>query len=453
MAYTDELTRLGNRKAYFERTEELFRGSAERGRPILHGVLFIDMDNFRAVHEYRSHAVGDSVLVEVARRIERTVKGSEFVFRISGDEFAVVLRDLNNEAEARDVARRILDEIARPYELQMGCDVIRLSASIGLSLYPSDSESAEELIRQADTALDGAKREGNSVCRFSSDIQERLRARLDMIADLRLALGREEFTLVYQPIISADGKLTGAEALLRWQSPERGTVQPMEFIPLLEETGLIVQVGRWVIETACGQAREFQNEGLEDFGLSVNLSPRQLEDFGIADRICETLKATGLRPEQLSLEITESLITEHETVLPRLEKLHETGIQVSIDDFGTGYSSLSRLSQLPIDVLKVDKSFVDQMDVDRPHSSIVGPIVNLARILGLQVIVEGVETESQLLAIRGLGCDHMQGYLFSHPLPPAAFIDYARSLTTVSGEPVAFLQTPVRTLSDEVATR
>lgn len=423
VAYSDELTGLGNRKAFFERVEELLLRTRRATRGQIHALLFIDLDGFRAVNESRSHAAGDAVLYQTARRLENALRETDQVYRLNGDEFTVMLLDLRHETDASIVARKLLDALSELYELSTGS--LRLTASIGISLFPRDALTAEALIREADTALAEAKRTGDTFRFFSQEMQDRALFKLQLVADLHDAVEEGQFALVYQPIVSEDGRITDAEALVRWHSPTRGLVNPADFIPLTEETGLIVPLGKWIIETACRQLRIFHLSGLPDLRMSVNLSPRQFVDSSLSDLIVEALVANDLSPEHLVVEITESLIMDHDGVLPQLARLRDMGVFVSIDDFGTGYSSLSRLSELPIDVLKVDRSFVAQMDTENPEASLLASIVALAHSLGLDVVVEGVETAEQADSLLSLRCDHIQGYIYSPPLAPEAFTVYA----------------------------
>lgn len=422
-AYGDELTGLGNRKAFFERVEELLLRSRRTYGKQIHGLLFIDLDNFRAVNDSKSHSAGDAVLVETAHRVTAAVRQTDYLFRLTGDEFTLMLLDLRDETDASVVARKILGELSLPFNVA-GC-AIHLTASIGIALFPRDALTAEALIREAGTALADAKRTGDTFRFFSQEMQDRALLKMKLVADMHDAVVREEFVLVYQPIVAGDGDIVGAEALVRWNSPTRGLVSPADFIPLAEETGVIIPLGKWIIGAACKQLRKFQQDGMSDLRMSVNLSPRQLDDPTLPETIIDALVENDLSPSHLTLEITESLIMDHDAGLPLLARLRELGVLVSIDDFGTGYSSLSRLNQLPIDDLKIDRSFVVQMDTENPSSSIVASIITLAHSLDLEVVVEGVETPAQATALLSLGCDYIQGYIFSPPLGADAFTNFA----------------------------
>ncbi len=422
-AYGDELTGLENRKAFFERVEELLLRSRRSPKSQIHGLLFIDLDDFHAVNDSQNHSAGDAVLVETAHRLTTAVRQTDHVFRLTGDEFAVMLLDLRNETDASIVARKILEELARPFDVTGGA--LHLTASIGIALFPRDALIAEALIREADSALADAKQVGDTFRFFSQEMQDRALFKMQLVADLHEAVEREEFVLAYQPIVASDSSIVGAEALVRWNSPARGLVSPADFIPLAEETGIIIPLGTWIIGAACRQLRKFHQDGMSNLCMSVNLSPRQLNDPTLPATIVDALVENDLSPSHLILEITESSIMDQDAGLPLLERLRELGIAVSIDDFGTGYSSLSRLNQLPIDDLKIDRSFVVQMDTENPSSSIVASIITLAHSLDLEVVVEGVETTDQATALLSLGCDYIQGYIYSPPLGPDAFTSFA----------------------------
>jgi diguanylate cyclase (GGDEF)-like protein len=415
-AYHDALTGLPNRASFTEHLEEAMRRAKRAAWPL--ALLFLDLDLFKRVNDSLGHDAGDRLLRVVAERIRRAVREADMLFRMGGDEFTVLLEDVRGPEEAAMVAGRVLEGIAEPLQLQH--HEISVSGSIGIALYPRDDVIGERLLKSADTAMYRAKELGrNRYAFFAREMNERVESQIMIEAALRRALKNEEFVLHYQPRVSAaTGRATGAEALLRWRHPEWGLVEPARFVPLLEETGLIVPVGAWVLAEACRRAKIWQAAGLPPLRVSVNLSSRQFRSEALFEAVSEALRASGLAPQLLELELTESLLVENvDHAMGVMGKLKAIGAAISIDDFGTGYSSLGYLKRFPIDSLKIDKSFVRDIATSPKDAAIVNAISALARSLGIGLVAEGVEEPWQVEFLRARHCTEMQGYLFSRPLP------------------------------------
>jgi diguanylate cyclase (GGDEF)-like protein len=416
LAQFDPLTELPNRSLFLDRLERAME-HAQRNHGRI-GVIFADLDRFKIVNDTMGHSTGDKLLVKVAQRLKQCLRSCDTVARLGGDEFAIILSDLAQAEDATIVAEKVIKALSMLFELE-GQEVY-ISASLGISMYPGDGIDADSLLRNADTAMFQAKEIGPSIYQFYlPQMNERAVTRLRMETALRGALARREFVLHYQPKVSlVTGKITGFEALLRWQHPTHGLVPPLEFISVLEDTGLIVSVGEWVVRTVCEQIREWQNQGLVPRPVSVNLSARQFQQQDLEAIIDRTLRATEIDPQLLEFELTESvLMKEAETATNALRNLKSFGVQISMDDFGTGYSSLAYLKRFPLDVLKIDRAFVRDVTTDSDDATIIVAMINLAHSLGLKVVAEGVETKAQLLFLIEHGCDEMQGYYFSRPLP------------------------------------
>src|SRR5688500_658746 len=416
-AYHDALTGLPNRASFTEHLEEAMRRAKRAGWPL--GLLFLDLDLFKRVNDSLGHDAGDRLLRVVAERIRRAVREADMLFRMGGDEFTVLLEDVRGPEEAAMVASRVLEAIGDPVQLQH--HEISVSGSIGIALYPRDDVIGERLLKSADTAMYRAKELGrNRYAFFAREMNERVESQIMIEAALRRALKNEEFVLHYQPRVSAaTGRATGAEALRRWRHPEWGLVEPARFVPLLEETGLIVPVGAWVLAEACRRAKLWQSAGLPPLRVSVNLSSRQFRSEALFEAVSEALRASNLSPQLLELELTESLLVENvEHAMGVMGKLKAIGTAISIDDFGTGYSSLGYLKRFPIDSLKIDKSFVRDIATSPKDAAIVKAISALARSLGIGLIAEGVEEAWQAEFLRGRHCTEMQGFLFSRAVPP-----------------------------------
>jgi diguanylate cyclase (GGDEF)-like protein len=392
---------------------------ARRREDYLFAVLFLDIDRFKVVNDSLGHIVGDLLLIAIARRLEICLRPGDTVARLGGDEFAILLEDISDVSDSIRVAERIQKELQYPFNLS-GYEVFA-TASIGIAPGSSSYERAEDILRDADTAMYRAKALGRSRHQvFDKAMHARAVALLQLETDLRRAVERNEFRLYYQPIVSFhSGKVYGFEALIRWLHPEKNIISPAEFIPIAEETGLIIPIGRWVLREACRQMKEWQQSypNLPPLTVSVNLSGKQLSQPDLIQDIKSILNETELDPSYLELEITESVIMENaEHAADMLAQLRALRVQINVDDFGTGYSSLSYLHRFPVNNLKIDQSFVSRIGVDEENSEIISTILTLARNLGLDVIAEGVETKEQLNHLQDLGCEQGQGYYFSVPV-------------------------------------
>ncbi len=421
----DALTGLPNRLLFLDRVDKCFQ--AQKWDPTPFAVLFLDLDNFKLINDSMGHEAGDQLLTALAERLVGSVRQTDLVTRLAGrcsvarlggDEFTVLLENIGNPSDAELIAERILAGLALPFVI---CERdVSVSASIGISVGPGEHQRAEDLLREADTAMYYAKSQGRSCSRvFDASMQQRAEIRLALEIDLRQAVERRQFELNYQPIYSLSrNRVIGVEALVRWQHPNRGLVMPADFIPVAEETGLIVAIGRYVLRTACEQAAAWQQQFPSDPPLfvSANISCKQFGDDELFEFIRRTIEETGIDPTSLKLELTESVLMENtEKAAALLNVLREMHIQVGLDDFGTGYSSLALLHRLPLDVLKIDRSFVNEMTSREGHAAIVKTIIALATNLGFDVIAEGVETAEQAAMLARMGCDTVQGYYFSRP--------------------------------------
>ena len=415
LAQFDALTGLPNRTLLADRFSQMIVQARRRGAQL--GALFVDLDEFKLVNDSLGHGAGDELLKEVARRLQATVRTGDTVARIVGDEFAIVLADLARPEDAALVAQKLIEAVVAPLELR-GHEVF-VTASIGIALFPTDGNDAEALLAAADAAMYRAKQAGrNSFQFYTPEINQRTKERAVLSRELRRALEREEFRLVYQPKFDLKTERpSGAEALLRWQHPTRGIVSPAEFIPILEDSGLIVQVGERVLRQACADIRAWQAQGARALPIAVNLSARQFRQLDLATRIRSIVDSAGVAPELVELEITESqLMQDPDHAIRAMRSLAAAGIRITIDDFGTGYSSLSYLTRFPLSALKIDGSFVAGILRQGGDATIVRTIIEMAHTLGLAVVAEGVENESQKHFLRGLGCEQAQGYLFSRPV-------------------------------------
>jgi diguanylate cyclase (GGDEF)-like protein len=418
LAQFDSLTGLANRALLTDRFAQAIVQAQRHSLPL--GVLFIDLDEFKIVNDTLGHAAGDELLKAAADRLKATLRPGDSVARMSGDEFAVLLGELANASDAAIVAQKINAALSEPFHIH-GQEVL-ITASIGIATYPADGQDADALLAAADAAMYRAKQSGRNAYQFfTSDLNQRMRARVQRIAELRRALERDEFQVFYQPKFNLQRRaVCGTEALLRWQHPVRGMTPPMEFIPLLEECGLIVPVGEWVLHTACRQLKERLDAGLPSFPVAINVSARQFRQLDLASRIRRAVEAAGIGAELIEIEITETQLMQDPGHAVRvLRELRKAGIGVAIDDFGTGYSSLSYLTRFPLSALKVDRSFVASALDDDASAAIVRTVIDMAHILGFRVVAEGVENEAQAAFLRGLGCDEGQGYLFAKPMPEA----------------------------------
>ncbi|HEX8335785.1 MAG TPA: EAL domain-containing protein, partial [Pyrinomonadaceae bacterium] len=417
-AFHEALTGLPNRALFMDHVKMAIQRSRRSGDRLF-AALFLDLDRFKIINDSLGHMVGDQLLVGIAHRLEACLRPGDTVARLGGDEFTILLEDLTTMEDALDVARRVQEAVTQPFNI--GGHEVFTTASIGIALSNTGYERAEDLLRDADTAMYRAKMEGKKRhVVFDKAMHDRAMELLQTETDLRRALTRQEFFLNYQPIVNlATGRVASFEALVRWRHPERGLVMPGDFVPVAEETGLIVPLGLWVLNEACRQMREWQRLGLADEAvkISVNLSGRQFSQADLIEQIASALRESGLGAANLKLEITESMVMENfDTAIDMLTQLRTLGVGLSIDDFGTGYSSLSYLHRFPIDTLKIDRSFVTQMTDNSENAEIVRTIVTLARSLDMDVVAEGVETADQLRRLGELGCDYGQGYLFSRPV-------------------------------------
>ncbi|MCP5151590.1 MAG: EAL domain-containing protein [Chromatiales bacterium] len=423
--YYDALTGLPNRTLLADRLTQSIMHARRSGQHV--AVLLLDVDRLKHVNDTLGHDAGDALLEALAGRLERNVRGGDTVARVNGDEFAFVLGDLADEQQVHMVANRILRDVAEPFRI-CGHEIY-LAASIGASIFPGDGTTGPDLLRTAGVALHHAMEEGGGRFHFHAEpLNRRNQRRLTLETQLRRAVERQEFVLHYQPRVDArSGLPRGAEALLRWAHPERGLVPPGEFIPLLEETGLIVPVGEWCLHQAVEALGRFDAAGHDDLSVSVNLSPRQVADADVVDDVVAAFAALArpLPASRLELEITEGLLLrDAPAVHAKLDACHDAGVRIAIDDFGTGYSSLSYLMRFPVDVLKIDRSFVAHVSHARDAETLVKGVLSLAHGLRLTTVAEGVETHAQWSFLRMHGCEELQGYLFSRALPEADFLRY-----------------------------
>ncbi len=425
LAFYDPLTGLPNRRLLGERLQTALLHCGRNGQ---HGaVLLLDLDNFKDINDSMGHEAGDLLLTEVAQRLQRCVRQSDTLARMGGDEFVIVLEALGGDAQqagerARSVAEKILQLVSQPCPLRDG--ECHTTLSIGICLFSQEENRAEDILMRADAAMYQAKRSGrNALSFFSREMQEELRARMTLESELYPALEQRQFELHFQPQVDHAGRVLGAEVLLRWNHPLRGMVPPCEFIPLAERCGLIVPIGEWVLHEACRQLQAWAGDACtRHLELAVNVSARQFRHPDFVHQVRTALRQHGVDPTRLKLELTESLVLHNVSdTVDKMRALRQEGLRFSLDDFGTGYSSLAHLKQLPLDQLKIDQSFVQDIDSSVSDAVIVQTIIGMAGNLGLDVIAEGVETEAQRSALERYGCTSYQGYLLSHPLPLGAF--------------------------------
>ena len=427
LAFYDALTNLPNRRLFSDRLQQAVE-SARRNNHLM-AILFIDVDNFKRINDSFGHSIGDKLLRTVACQLVTSLRSCDSVTRehdeeqvsvsrLGGDEFTVLLTHVKKAEDAARVAKRIIDAVSVPFLL--GDEEVVVTPSIGISVFPYDGDDVEELVKNADTAMFHAKEKGRNNYQFyTNSMSATTFERLSMENALRRALERKEFQLYYQPKIELEtNRAIGLEALLRWNHPDMGMVSPLDFIPLAEESGLIVPIGEWVLRTACEQMRYWQNSGMEPLRVAVNLSACQLRQAMLTQLVRRILDETGIAPRWLELELTESVIMDdiqNSSVV--LRELKNMGVHISMDDFGTGYSSLSLLKRLPLDTLKIDQSFVRDITTDPDDAAIVDAIISLAHNLRHRVIAEGVESQEQLDYLRSRRCDEVQGFLYSKPQP------------------------------------
>ncbi len=416
-ALHDGLTGLPNRTLFLDRLEHVIK-KTNRSGDYAFAVLFLDIDRFKLVNDSLGHAIGDLLLIAISERLQNSLRPGDSVARLGGDEFAILLEDVNDAAHATRIANRIQVELMQPNILEE--HQITTSASIGITLSKDEYKDAEELLRDADTAMYRAKALGKARHEiFNPGMHAEVTSVLQLEADLRQAIKDQEFRVFYQPLVSLEsGQIVGTEALLRWQHPQRGILPPGTFITVLEETGMIVPVGEWVLRTACTQNKAWQDAGHLGLRIAVNFSVRQIQLKNLPDLVRDVLDETGMPPETLELEITESVaIKDAEQTIKILNALHEIGAGISLDDFGSGYSSLGYLNQYPFEKLKADRSFVMDIINDPSDAAITAAIIAMAHSLKIRVVAEGVETKEQLDMLRSQDCDEVQGYYFSRPVP------------------------------------
>jgi diguanylate cyclase (GGDEF)-like protein len=421
----DPLTGLPNRVLLAERVNRAVAAAKSQERNA--AVLFIDLDRFKNINDALGHEAGDRLLQNVADRLLRCVRRSDTLARQGGDEFVVLIEGFQTPGDLIQVAEKILAEVAEP--MTVYGKEFQITASVGISTFPADGEDLRALLKNADTAMYRAKQLGNAFQFYAEQMSAHSVERLELEAALRQALERDEMRLHYQPKVDArNGRVTGIECLLRWQHPKLGVIQPDQLVPLAEETGLIVPIGKWALRTACLQARAWAVQGLPLFRMAVNLSARQFMSATLLDDVMETIAETDMDPRLIEFEVTESMMMrEPEEAVKLLRDLKAIGVRLTIDDFGTGYSSLAYLKRLPIDCVKIDASFVRGIPVDASDIAITETVIAMSRSLGLKVVAEGVETRDQLSFLEQHGCDEMQGFYFSRPLPAEGLAAYLRA--------------------------
>jgi len=421
MAYYDSLTGLPNRRLFNDRLRQTL-ALAQRHKQLL-AVMFLDLDRFKLINDTLGHTVGDRLLMAVAKRLKNCCRREgDTVARQGGDEFIVNLSAILDVKDALKVAQKIVDVFRNPFVIDE--HELFVTTSIGISVYPHDGRTGDALIKNADVAMYRAKEQGRNNCQlFTPEMNTRAFERLSLENDMHRALERDEFVLHYQPKVNVEhGQITCMEALVRWQHPTMGLVPPARFIPLAEETGLIVPLGEWVLRTACLQNRAWQDAGYPTMQVAVNLSPRQLQQGNLAETVARVLAETGLAPRWLVIEVTESILMDDaEGTIRTFRQLERMGVQIAIDDFGTGYSSLQYLKKFPVHTLKIDRSFVREIASNPDDEAIAGAVITMAEGLNLRVVAEGVETVEQMEVLRALNCRDMQGFLFSRPAPADQF--------------------------------
>lgn len=437
MAHHDALTNLPNRALLNDRLEQAISYAERYKRSV--SVVFIDLDHFKNINDSLGHDVGDELLQQVAQRMQRAVRGTDTVVRLGGDEFVIVLFDQPREDEPIiGIVQRIQKDLCAP--LEVGGRTLHITCSMGLATYPSDGIDVTTLLKNADAAMYRAKELGrNNFQFFTSDMNTKLLERTRLQQGLLEAIDKEQLRVVYQPLVDLQsGQVVGVEALLRWQHPELGTVSPAQFIPLAEETGLIVPIGRWVLLAACRQQVAWREQGLVPLKMSVNVSPRQFRESNWVATVTQVIDETGIEPQYLELEITESLIMENvERAVATMNELNALGVQLSIDDFGTGYSSLSALRQFPVARLKIDRSFIGGLPGTNDDQSIATAVIALGHRLNMKVVAEGVENLEQQEFLRAHRCNEMQGYYFSRPVSADDIVQLLADLSLKQPDSVA----------------
>ena len=434
MAHHDGLTGLANR-TYFTEYLELGLQAAERKKSSL-AVLFLDLDQFKSVNDTLGHRVGDQLLEAVANRMKAVIRDNDVLSRISGDEFVFLLQDIQNEQDIQIATERVMGAFAEPFSIED--NMLKLTASIGISVYPRDTENAQQLMQHADAAMYNAKEEGRNTYRFFTSEMSKAVAEDAVIGSaLAMALGNEELGVHYQPQIDLnEGNVVGLEALVRWNNPRLGQVPPDRFIPVAEQRGLMVEIGNFVLRTACRQGQSWRDAGIGPFKIAVNVSGLQFQSVRYLADLQAILDETGFPPEWLELELTESILMKRtEALVSLLNALSGMGIGIAIDDFGTGYSSLSYLSKLPVDKLKVDKQFVRDVLDDENDAALAASIIAMGRALDIDVVAEGVETTQQAEFLRAHGCKLVQGYLYGRPMPADDLAEHLHAIASAERDP------------------
>jgi len=427
LAYYDSITGLPNRDLFKEHLSMALHHAGRNNEKV--AVMFLDLDKFKRVNDSLGHEAGDKLLKTISERLSESVRSSDLaardvgemgmsLARLGGDEFTVMLSGLHDVKHVELVAQRVLNRIAEP--MMLSGNRVSVSSSIGIAIYPEDGEDIDTLLKNADAAMYEVKSQGrNAICFYDDALRKQSYHRVQLESELHEAIEQDQLVLFYQPKVDAvTCEVLAFEALIRWIHPERGMISPMDFIPVAEESGLIIPMGKWVIEAACRQHQAWRKAGYPAVSISVNLSAHQFADKGLLDAIRAILKATEMSAQYLEFEITETvLMRDADTALAILNAMKEMGLKVSIDDFGTGYSSISYLKHFPADVLKIDRAFVKDLPDDEQDATITNAIILLAKALNLGIVAEGVETKAQLEWLRDKGCDQIQGYLFSPPVP------------------------------------
>ena len=423
VAYHDILTGLPNRKSFYMCIDDLLQHSSRRNSDRAWALMFLDLDKFKQVNDALGHDTGDHLLKGVAERLKECLRETDHLFRLGGDEFTIILTNLSHDIDVARVARKIKQTLTRSFRFN-GQEIFT-STSIGISVFPNDGWEVEGLVKSADMAMYAAKENGGNDYRFfTEEMNRKALHRMKLESSLRKALNQNELLLYYQPLVNETSHIMGMEALIRWNHPELGLVLPADFVRIMEETGMIVPVGRWVLQTACTQTKRWHDMGHSDLFVAVNLSARQLYEPDFVEMVIDILRESGLPPKCLKLEVTESSVIQNpEVCISKMRMLRAQGVTFSIDDFGTGYSSLSYLKRFPIDTLKIDRSFVSDAMSSKGDQEIVKTIIAMARNLNIDAVAEGVETQEQKDFLTSYGCSSMQGFFFAHPVPVEQFKD------------------------------
>jgi diguanylate cyclase (GGDEF)-like protein/PAS domain S-box-containing protein len=421
LAYHDIITDIPNRRAFFEKFDELIKQANRNKMSVNIAVFYMDLDRFKYINDTLGQEIGDQVLKKISKRIKFSLRDSDYLYRIGGDEFSVVLNNITQDIDSGKVAQKLLTVVSKPIKIE-DKDIFP-GVSIGISVYPKDGNDASVLIKNSDIALQTAKKERNTYKFYNEEMNKKASDKIEIEKNLRYALEKEQFMLYYQPLVSFNGNIVGMEALIRWNHPELGFIPPDRFIPIAESTGQIMRIGDWTLQIACRQIKEWHEAGFDSLRVAVNLSAKQFLDDDLVQKIEAIIKETNISPASLELEITESSVMENpDEAIIKINQLYDKGISFSIDDFGTGYSSLSYLKKFKVNHLKVDRSFIKDIITDQSNTQITKAIIDMAHNLKMKVIAEGVETSEQRDFLTSIKCDIMQGYFFSRPVPAADFM-------------------------------